>query len=273
MDPIENKKSGRLVEYDKYVMETLINGGKNIYQIHKQVKLKNKSTPYPTVLRSVKKLEDAELIKNIGIGLRNSKIYDLTLLGIGVTYMTKRGNIDPLEFHQSGVAQEVIKKFIEKFFEHKISELNDLLLIKALFVSPSLAENTMLLHHTVMPIVIKDPSLIQEIISKAYPSPGPIHYWHLNETSLKKRYLNYTYPMTFLAIDSKKYPNDKKIKKLLIEGVVESNKQVAIRFEDLKKNLKKHKVNKDSNKEKIPFDNFFIFLPPGGEPILACDAE
>ena len=64
-----------------------------------------------------------------------------------------------------------------------------------------------------------------------------------------------------------------KIKKLLIEGLIESNKQVAIRFEDLEKNLKKHKGQKDSKREELPYDNFFIFLSPGGEPILAYDSK
>ena len=277
----------RLGDYDKNILEELISGKKNIYQIHKRLKEKMKIPPYSSVLRSVKKLEKDKLIIMIGREKRNSKVYKITLVGIAIFYFSKKGKENSLIFLHSRNAKNIIDLFVKEFFKVKKEQKNKFFLLKSLYISPSLIESTLLHQYLEEPVIVREPSLLNEIVRCMYPSCGKIHHWELSEEDIKSYYYNQIFPLRYLALDYKKYPEDQDIKKLFIEGVVKANKATGERLaemidEHLKyvldqiksgetKRFKENTIYENETWENIPIENFFIFIPPGGVPVLSTD--
>lgn len=287
-----------LTDYERRVLEELFDGNKNIYQICNEVKKRKKQTPYPTIHRAVKRLEKGMFVKMVGTGVRKSKEYRITPLGMIVLYFAKRGKSDPLDFHRSKDAQKIIDRFIRAFFKNEEEKMKEHVLLKTLRVSPSFAVNAMLfLTYQSKPMVIRNPSLFREIFSRSFSHGEYIHYQQQDENSLHLVFLARAFPLMFLARDFMDYPDDNKIRETLIGALVKGNKATGKRLVEMRtetfnivfkaiqtgvidpkrsareqqKKFEGYVMDKEKEcYEKVPWEQWFIYIPPMGEPVLAC---
>ena len=287
-----------VTDYEKRVIEELFDGNKNIYQICNEVKKRKKKTPYPTIHRAVKRLEKGMFVKMVGTGVRKSKEYEIMPLGMLVLYLAKRGKSDPLDFHRSKDAQKIIDRFIRVCFKNEEEKMKENVLLKTLRVSPSFAEIAMLfLTYPIKPTVIRNPSLFREIFRRSFSHREYIHYQRQDENSLHLGFLAQAFPLMFLARDFMEYPDDNEIRETLIGALVKGNKATGKRLVEMRtetfnivfkaiqagvidpkrsargqqKKFKGYIIDKENEcYGKMPWEQWFIYIPHMGEPVLAC---
>jgi DNA-binding PadR family transcriptional regulator len=271
---MDYKRRRGLTVTEKYILDTLIDDNKNIYQLFTEIKKRTmggkkgrKSTPYPTIQRTILRLEKEGFIRLAEVGMRKSKFFEITPYGISVTYFANRGKRDPLQFHRSNDGRRIIDKYVKVIFKYeKIDddEIQNSFILKAFYNSPSFMEIAPFLPNLNEPTIIRDSSIIDRISKDT--SLTYIHFQRMDEKNLHLSYLSHSFPMIFLARDFLAYPDDQIIKTLLINTLVDRNKATGKHLKELGAKTSNHVIQdiKAGKKE------MFIYVPPLGEPILAC---
>lgn len=293
----------RLTDYEQKVLEVLSMGTKNIYQVFKVLELeKGSEVHYPTIQRTVKRLQDKRFIEMTGRGVRNAKEYEITLLGMLGVYSVKCGESNRLEFHRSKEAQEIVDRIIKVFFKGEAKRKEENLFLRVLRISPSFIEFLPILGDIARPRIIRDPHLFLEVFrSSADSSPGHIVLEKLDENDIHPRFVARDLPLKILAKDFKRYPDDNEIKKLFSSALMEKYKTMGRQslrqrkeaFNTILKAVRdgaidpKESADKEWRKfeeyitreEKKRWENvecwkhWYIYLPPLGEPRLVCDGK
>jgi DNA-binding MarR family transcriptional regulator len=246
----------RLPKYDTEILGILAENNANIYQLHKEIKEKQK-VDYSVIKRAVDRLESKKYIILTKKGTRDSKEFSILIRGLAKLYILNRGKRDPLEFHRS----EEGKKLVEKIITYLIKKMEKILdddnkekLSKFLYSSPSYTE---FYHNEYMDnsyIRIRDlqEEYIDKIVKNSFDCPLPIIK---NMEIFELKCLLGYYPFYFLAKDLSHYSDDVELASLLVEAYVDQAKSQIC-----------YVRNKPYDKLR---ENLIFYIPMVGTPILA----
>lgn len=262
---------------EKDIHELFLNGDKTIYQIFQEKKKQNPDASYPPVYHMIKRLsEEGALIEveKRGKNPRKAKWFTITTTGLAKLYFLRREDrkdLEDLKFHHSKDAKEIIDKIyqeVEAIIKkmYNVSFYNDgrgKLFKEALSVSPSLIE--FFENEKIAVRIIKDPELFSYVF-KNYPGASGFCFDVIPDENLFlcKRFLGEMLPIECVARDYEKYHDDR-IKVLLGKYLLfSSRKKWERKKEQETLNKKIGKIKKSCT------DNWILYIPPVGEPVLAC---
>ena len=194
-------------------------------------------------------LAKQKLIRKLDI--KNSKgrhYYIITIWGLRKCLQEESIGKEPLEYQRSKDAEKIIKLIHEEYELEKTCSFS-----RALSISPSFIEALSEFNNIwEKPIIIRNKDIIKEMaVSSANI------YVIGNSNTLHKRYILEHLPLIFLMKDISKYPQNRELKEAIVKGVIEirnDKKPISIIKEDC-------------------FEHLYIYIPPFGESILACDGQ
>ena len=262
---------------EKDIYERFLNEDKSAYLIQQEVKKQNPDASYPPIHDMIVRLFEKGTLIEIqkeGPNPRKTRWFRITTTGLGRLYTLKRKDkkdLEDLEFHHSKDAKKIIDKIYQKVEEmikvtYNVSFYNDgrgKLFKEALSVSPSLIKSFE--KEEIKVRVIEDRDLFSNILKN---NPEEANYCldiiPDENLFLYKRYLGEMLPIECLARDYERYKDDK-IKILLGKYLLFLSKE-----EWKRKNERKALNDKAKKLKKSCTDNWVLYIPPVGTPVLAC---
>lgn len=262
---------------EKDIHELFLDEDKTIYQIFQEKKKQNPDASYPPVYQMIKRLSDEGAlieVKRREKNPRKARWFTITTTGLAKLYFLRREDrkdLEDLRFHHSKDAKEIIDKIYQKVEAiikkmYNVSFCDDergKLFKEALSVSPTLIE--FFEKKKIDVRTVKDPELFNYVLENSPGENGFCFDVIPDEILfLCKRFLGEMLPIECVARDYEKYHDDR-IKVLLGKYLLFLSK------EEWERKKEQETLNKKIGKiKKSCTDNWILYIPPVGMPVLAC---